>query len=293
MEKIHLKHGGSHAVIQTRGAEMISFKGSNGREIIWQGDPELWEQHAPILFPVCGTPKGRQVMIDNVAYPMMPHGFAMNSEFSIDQIGEDFVDLVLTPNQDTYSHYPFDFAFHVVYTLRENGFRADFIVQNRSGSVMPFCIGGHPGFIIPMEEGASFTDYQLVFPQKESGLNLLVSDALLIDGEEVLPLINGTTLPLQRALFAERDTLLFSEYKSRSVNLVHKDSGRGIRLCYPDMEVLAVWAMPEENGNFICLEPWHGLPGLIKESGKFEEKPFVTLLQPAMSHQCGYDVALI
>lgn len=293
MSTIQLKSGNTTAVIQRKGAQMISFKGNNGREVMWQADPTVWGNTAPVLFPVCGMPKGEQVIIDGVTYPMAKHGFTRNPDFDVVKIGVDFVELVLTPTEESRPQYPFEFAFHVIYTLRENGFRTDFIVENKSDRMMPFCVGGHPGFIVPMEEGSAYTDYQLIFPVKEEGKNLLVPGGALVDGEEIIPFVDGTTLPLNHDLFDDRDALVFAELNSRCVDLVHKVSGKGLRFSYPKMEVLAVWSMPKKNGDYVCLEPWHGMPGQVTESGKFEDKPFVTLLQPGMSHQCGYDVELI
>lgn len=293
MSNIHLKYGSTTAVIQRKGAQMISFKGSDGREVMWQADLTIWGDCSPVLFPVCGKAKDDHVIIDGKSYPMTKHGFTHDPEFEVAKIGEDFVELVLSPTAESRPQYPFEFVLHVVYTLRENGFRTDYIVENKSDRVMPFCVGGHPGFIVPMEEGAAYTDYRLVFPQPEEGKNALVPGGGLIDGFEYIPLENGTTIPLSHDLFDERDALVFTEFKSRSVKLVHKDSGHGIHFRYPKMEVLAIWSMPKKNGDYVCLEPWHGMPGQVTESGKFEDKPFVTLLQPGMSYQCGYDTELI
>ncbi|MDD6050521.1 MAG: aldose 1-epimerase family protein [Clostridiales bacterium] len=290
---IKLKSSATTAEIRLKGAQMVSFKGNDGREVIWQADPAVWPNYAPVLFPVCGMPKDEKVIISGVTYPMAKHGFTRNPDFQVARVGDDFVDLVLTPTEESRPQYPFDFAFHVVYTLRENGFRTDFIVDNHSERVMPFCVGGHPGFIVPMEAGAAYTDYQLVFPEKESGRNLLVPGGRLVDGDEIIPFVDGKVLPLSHDLFDDRDALVFPDLNSRSVDLVHKDTGKGLRFRYPKMEVLAVWSMPKKNAPYVCLEPWHGMPGQVNESGKFEDKPFVTLLQPGQSHQCGYDVELI
>lgn len=293
MNTIHLRSGSTTAVIRTKGAQMLSFRGDDGREVMWQGDPAVWANSAPVLFPVCGMPKDEQVIIDGVAYPMAKHGFTRNPDFRVEKQGEDFVELVLTPTEESRPQYPFEFVFHVIYTLRPNGFRTDFVVENRSERVMPFCVGGHPGFIVPMEAGAAYTDYQLVFPQAEEGRNLLVPGGRLVDGEEIIPFDGGRILPLNHGLFDERDALVFPSLRSRSVDLVHRTTGRGLRFRYPKMEVLAVWSMPGKNADYVCLEPWHGMPGQVTESGRFEDKPFVTLLAPGMSHQCGYDVELI
>ena len=293
MSNILLKAGNTTATVQQKGAQLISFKGADGREVMWQADPEIWASCSPILFPICGRAKDDQVIIDGTAYPMTMHGFAQNPDFEIAKRGDDFVELVLKPNDESRPQYPFEFVFHVTYTLRENGFRTDFVIENKSDRVMPFCVGGHPAFIVPMEDSASYTDYQLVFPYCEDGRNHLVLEGGLIEGFEYLPFENGTTLTLNHDIFDQRDTLLFSEFKSHSVKLVHKTSGHGIRFSYPKMEVLAIWSMPQKHGNYVCLEPWHGLPGQPTETGRFEDKPFVTLLDPGMSYQCGYDTELI
>lgn len=289
---IKLNYGKTTAVISRKGAQMISFKGNDGREVIWQADPKVWASHAPVLFPVMGNVKDGKVIIDGNAYPMSKHGFCRDADFEVAKIGDDFVDLVLTANDHTRSMYPFEFAFHVVYTLCENGFRTDFVVENKSDMEMPFCVGGHPAFIVPMEPGAAYTDYQLVFPCKEEGRSQLVATGF-VDGEEIIPLEDGRILPLKHDWFDEKDTLVFAEMNSRSVDLVHKVSGKGLRISYPKMEVLAVWSKPVTHGDYVCLEPWHGLPSLANESYRFEEKPYVTILAPGRSHQCGYAVELI
>ncbi len=289
---IVLKSGMSTAVIQRKGAQLISFKGCNGREVIWQADPDVWANYTPVLFPVIGFQKDNNVIIDGQSYPMIKHGFARTPIFDVAKQGDDFVDLVMGPSDETRSQYPFDFAFHVIYTLREDAISTQFVVENKSDRPMPFTVGGHPGFIVPMEDGAAYTDYELVFPQKEDGRSLLVNGGLL-DGYEILPLEDGRRLTLDHSWFDTRDTLIFSDYNSRSLELTHKVSGHGLRISYPKMEVLAVWSMPHKNAPYVCLEPWHGLPGFVSESGRFEEKPFVTVLEPGMSHQCGYDIELI
>ncbi len=292
MANITLRCGASAAIIRTQGAQLISFHGNDGREVMWQADPKVWASHAPVLFPVIGFSKDGQASIDGVTYPMPKHGFARTPDFSVAKQGDDFVELTLTPTDESRSCYPFDFVFHVIFTLRENAINTQFLVENKSNKVMPFTVGGHPAFIVPMEEGASFSDYELVFPKQEDGRSLLVNGGLM-DGYEVLPFEDGRRLTLHHEYFDTRDTLIFTDYNSRSVDLVHKVSGHGLRVSYPKMEVLAVWTMPHNHADYVCLEPWHGLPGFVNDSGRFEDKPFVTMLEPGMSHQCGFDVTLI
>lgn len=261
MANIVLSNGTCTAQVQLRGAQMASFRGKDGREVMWQADPNVWAQHAPVLFPVCGSVKDNQISIGGVTYPMTKHGFTRNPDFTVCSQGQDFVDLVLTPTEESKPMYPFNFAFHVVYTLLENGYTTTFRVENHDSKVMPFCVGGHPGFNCPMEDGASFEDYQLVFPQVEEGKNALAPGGYLIDGYEFLPTFQGsTTLPLEHALFDQRDALIFTELKSRSVNLVHNRTGKGLHFAFPDMEVLAVWTKPGANATTCAWSPGTACP---------------------------------
>lgn len=294
MERVKLTCGDATAEIQLRGGQIASFKTASGRQVIWQADPAVWAQHAPVLFPICGSVKDGQISIGGKMYPMTKHGFTRDPVFQVAKLGDDFVELVLTPTEESRPMYPFDFVLHVTYTLQENGFTTTFLVENRSDRVMPFCVGGHPGFVCPMEEGARFEDYQLVFPQVEDGLNALAPGGYLIDGAEYLPqLRNSNTLPLSYQLFDERDALIFTQLKSRSVDLVHKDSGKGIHFAFPKMEVLAVWTKPGAHAPYLCLEPWHGMPGQVTESGNFEDKPFATLLQPGRCYKTWFTATVM
>src|SRR5688500_12365310 len=68
--------------IRSKGAELTSlFDKSSGIEHLWQGDPAVWNWHAPNLFPVVGGCLNNQLYIDGKAYPMERHGFARQSEF--------------------------------------------------------------------------------------------------------------------------------------------------------------------------------------------------------------------
>ena len=294
VEKVSLHYGNSHAEVHLRGAQICSFHGSDGREVIWQADPAVWAQHAPVLFPVCGSVKDDHIKIGGVSYPMRKHGFTREAIFEVGKQGDDFVELVLGPTETSKEMYPFDFRFHVTYSLFENGYTTTFLVENRSNRVMPFCVGGHPAFICPMEQDAKFEDYQLVFPQVEDGKNALAPTGKLIDGWDYIPgFHNAAILPLRHELFDERDALLFTELKSRSVKLVHRDSKKGLNFEFPKMEVLAVWSKPHANADYVCLEPWHGIPECVGESGNMEDKPFVTLLAPGHCYKTWFTVTLI
>ena len=293
MTEFELRYLNTTAKVRLKGAQITSFKGADGREVIWQADPNVWPQHAPVLFPVCGSVRDDKISIGGQYYPMPKHGFTRNPEFTLSHLGEDFIDLVLTDGGQTRKMYPFEFAFHVTYRLFENGYTTTFLVENRSKDVMPVCVGGHPGFVCPMEEGAAFEDYVLKFEKDESGMNQIAPTGYLISGEEKLEAFTDPrTLPLSYDLF-DRDALLFAGLNSREVKLVHRTSGKGISFEFPKMEVLAVWTKPGMKAPYLCLEPWHGMPGREQDGDEFEKKPYVTLLKPGTVYTSWFTVRVI
>lgn len=292
MSTITLRAGRAKAEIRPLGAQIVSYTAPDGREVIWQGDPAIWADHTPILFPVIGNVKDGQVIIDGESYPMTKHGFARRAMFTPVASSESFVTLRLTESPQTLVQYPFAFALEITYELTESGFRCRFRVENRSQRAMPFCVGGHPAFVTPMEAGAAFEDYQVIFPKDETVTNLLCPGGQLITGSETLTFPGGM-LNLNHAIFDEKDTLLLPELASSSVRLVHRVSGHGLRLSWEGMEALAIWSRPVNHGNYLCLEPWHGLPGFADESGVFAEKRYATVLSPGENYTCCYEAEQI
>ncbi|MGC3011491.1 aldose 1-epimerase family protein, partial [Enterococcus faecalis] len=46
------------ATYAEEGAELVSLQSKEtGIEYIWQGKPEFWARHAPVLFPIVGRQK--------------------------------------------------------------------------------------------------------------------------------------------------------------------------------------------------------------------------------------------
>lgn len=72
------------AKINHKGAELISLQNSKTkRECIWEGNPEFWGKHAPILFPIVGTLKNNSYQYDGNNYSLPRHGFARDFDFQL------------------------------------------------------------------------------------------------------------------------------------------------------------------------------------------------------------------
>ncbi len=294
MGQYTLKYGNTTAKVNSVGGEFCSFVPENGREYIWQGDPAVWGGHSPILFPVVGSTIDSTVRFEGVAYPQKKHGSIRKREWSVGKHGEDFIEMVFESDAETKKEYPYDYTAHIVHSISDTGFSTTFVIENRSEKVMPMCIGGHPGFNCPVYPGEKFTDYVLKFECVEDGENTVCPDGYIITGTEYLDgFQNSDTLALEHSLFDPRDALMFDRIKSHSVKLINRNTGKGLRFDFPKFDALGVWTAPNKNADYVCLEPWCGLPAITGETGAFEDKPYVRFLQPGESFRVGYAMTVI
>ena len=105
-------------------------------------------------------------------------------------------------------------------------------------------------------------------------------------------MLDGTgTLALDYQDFAQMDTLIFSMLRSGNVSLVHRETGRGVRLDFHEFPMVAFWTKP--GAPFLCLEPWQGCAAYTDESGVFTDKPHCVTLAPGEKKSLAYRVTLL
>ncbi len=284
---------GAAARVKSRGGEFSSFVPPGGKEYIWQGDRLVWGGQSPLLFPIVCAARDNRVNIKGAPYEIKKHGFMMLREFEPTAQGEDFITLSASSDEETLARYPFHFTLSVTHRLFADGFSTTFTVKNESGETMPFCIGGHPGFVCPREEGEAFSDYILEFPEAEKGESLYCPTGYLVEDVKVVPEFSGNTLPLTHDYFDRQDALMLAGLRSRSVKLIHKDTRKGLEFFFPDFPVLGVWSKPGAKADYVCLEPWCGTPAAVWEGDDFEQKPHVQFLPPGAEQSFTYRMKVI
>lgn len=294
MAEYQLKCGAAHATVKSMGGELASYVAPNGRQYMWHGDPAAWASHSPVLFPVVGTTIDGKVKIEGKIFEIAKHGFTRKLEFTLGKHGEDFVEYTLSSNPELMKQYPFEFVLHVTHTITEQGFSTVFLIENLSGRRMPVCIGGHPGFACPIQPGEKFEDYELKFECVEQVENLLAPNGGCITGSEKLAEFSNTdTLKLDHALFDARDALIFDGLKSRKVKLQNAATGKGLLFDFTKFDCLGIWSAPNKNAPYVCLEPWCGLPAFHDETGNFEDKPHVKMIEAGECFKVGYSMTVI
>lgn len=287
-----IQNGEFTAKVDTLGAQIVSLTDSGGRELLWTGDPAYWREHAPVLFPIVGALRGNRTKIKGEWYGMARHGFAKRSEFTCAQQAPDAVSLTLRANGETKKAYPFDFALTVGYTLQEGGYTTTFTVENTGAEPLPFAVGGHPGFNIPVEDGAAFEDYTIQFDEEEQQrCPTVLMDTGLLDYQREGFALHGREIPLQHSLFYQ-DALVFEGLRSHRVRILNKKTGRGIEMDFAGFPMLGIWSA-QNDGPYVCLEPWTGCATLTTEGDEFTEKKGMALLAPGEESQHSFTVRVL
>lgn len=265
--------------IDSLGAQAVSFKRADGAELLWVGDPAYWGGHAPVLFPIVGALRGGKADYHGKEITLSQHGFARHREFTVTAQTDTAVTLTLRADDETRKQYPFEFALSVTYTLHEDGFTTAFCVKNSGDEPLPFSIGGHPGFNLPLGEAAAFEDYTIVFEQDEQQVcpGVVMGQGLITPDESNYTL-NGREIPLTHELFYH-DALIFEGLRSRTVQVVNKTTGHGVEMDISQFPLLGIWSA-QNDGPYVCLEPWTGCATRTDEPDDFTKKKDMLTLAP-------------
>lgn len=268
------------ASIDSLGAQLISLKDRAGKEYIWQRDPAFWKNCSPLLFPIVGNCRGGKTRIEGAWYEIPKHGFCKETDFEVTDQSETSARFSITSTGKTREVYPYEFRLSLTYTLTDDGLFMDYAVENLEERTIYYCLGAHPGFVTPLEDGEKFSDYQLEFEKEEHADSIVYDLAnLQFDVNNRLPLLQGTNiLPLEYRLF-DNDAIFFPEIASRKVSIVHPGTRKGIEVDYRDFETVAFWTPDHKESPFLCVEPWNGSAICSDEDDEFTHKNHVQSLK--------------
>ena len=237
--------------IKSFGAELKSVK-KNGKEFLWSGDPSVWPGQAPVLFPICGGLRDDKYIFEGREYSLQKHGFAKLREFEVESREDDRVTFLQKADEETLKQYPFEFELRITYSLCGSTIKIQYDVKNVDNKTMYFSIGAHEAYACPN----GIEEYSVIFDKTET-LNAKNLDGNLLGYETTHIMENSKVLPLKKKFF-EIDALTFSDINSRKVTLKNERTGECIEVNFDGFDYFLLWTKP--NGNYICIEPWCGLP---------------------------------
>lgn len=276
------------------GGTLSSIKDNDGNEYLWQGDKTYWSGTAPVLFPICGSIRNNQAQIGGNMVTKMPrHGIVRKRNFNLVQNTEDLAVFRIESNAEMKEQFPYEFRLETSYRLEGRKVVVTYTVENRDDKVMPFQIGGHPGFNCPLKGKGQYEDCYLVFGEEETvSAPAAVTETGLLDVDKRTPVLKDQkVLDLNHELFLN-DAVTLDTLKSRSVKLLsHKASG-GVQLDFDGFPYLILWSSAN-NGPFIAMEPWVGISTCSDEGDVFEEKRNMQFVQPGEKKEYSFTITIL
>jgi galactose mutarotase-like enzyme len=276
------------ARISPLGAQLSELRDSAGHDLLWNGDPAVWSGRSPVLFPIVGALAGGAYRLGQTTYVLSRHGFARGKQFEVLEANAGAVLLRLDADESTHAIYPFEFQLDLQYEITGVSLTVTALVRNNGATDMPASFGFHPAFRWPLPFNRPRASHFIEFETDEPApIRRLNSQGLLTKTRHPTP-IKARRLMLDDALFKD-DALILDEVRSHSVTYGAEEGPR-ILVSFPETPYLGVWSKP---GNFICIEPWHGIADPEGFAADFTQKPGVFNVVPDATIEIRMEVTLV
>ena len=287
-EIISISSNSLTASIDTMGAQLMSLRKGES-EYLWQGDSNWWPRRAPILFPIVGVLKDSKAESAEGTISLARHGLARLNEFEVVEKNNSSVTLQLTSTEETRKSYPYDFELRLIFSVTGDTLTQTYEVTNPASVVLPFTLGAHPAFNIPIPgvEASSLDQYHLSFTRSWTSYGPSITDDGLCDYTTPQRLIvNSDTLPLSWELIDREKTITLENVPDRRITLAASteapSEAHGIQIDFEGFDYLGIWSAAP-GCPFVALEPWCGIADTVDCDGIFEHKPGIISLEPGQS----------
>jgi galactose mutarotase-like enzyme len=258
------------AKINHKGAELFSLQANDTKkEYIWEGNPEFWGKHSPVLFPIVGTLKNNSFQIEDATYQLPRHGFARDMTFEVINQTENSVIFSIQSSAETLKVYPFKFELQIIYALEAKKLNITYKVINKNQSQLPFSIGAHPAFAL---EG-NFEEYELEFEKNEDLVYHLLENDLISAATKTVEK-QDNSVPLNYRLF-ENDALIFKSLESKKLT-ISKNKIPFLKVNFQGFPHLGIWT--KKDAPFLCIEPWYGYSDTNEATGNLFEKEGIQII---------------
>ena len=287
-EIISISSNSLTASIDTMGAQLMSLR-KDESEYLWQGDSNWWPRRAPILFPIVGVLKGSKAESAEGTISLARHGLARLNQFEVVEQSTFSVTLQLKSTEETRKSYPYDFELKLIFSVAGDTLTQTYEVTNPANVVLPFTLGAHPAFNIPIPgvDASSLDQYHLSFTRSWTSYGPSITDDGLCDYATLQKLIvDSDKLPLSWELIDREKTITLEDVPDRRITLAASteapSEAHGIQMDFEGFDYLGIWSAAP-GCPFVALEPWCGIADTVDTDGIFEHKPGIMFLEPEQS----------
>lgn len=287
-EIISISSNSLTASIDTMGAQLMSLRKGES-EYLWQGDSNWWPRRAPILFPIVGVLKDSKAESVEGTISLARHGLARLNLFEVVEQSTSSVTLQLKSTEETRKAYPYDFELKLIFSVDGDTLTQTYEVTNPANVVLPFTLGAHPAFNIPIPgvKATALDQYHLLFTRSWTSYGPSITDEGLCNYATPQKLImDSDTLNLSWELIDREKTITLEDVPDRRITLAASteapSEAHGIQMDFEGFDYLGIWSAAP-GCPFVALEPWCGIADTVDCDGIFEHKPGIISLEPGQS----------
>ncbi len=262
------------------GAEVQSVLDNKGREWMWQGDPDVWEYHAPVCFPFVARLRDCSYTYRGETYNIPIHGFARDLPFTCTEQSATTISFLLEANDFTREQYPFEFSLEITYSLKGQILEKSHKVSNKGTDVMWYELGGHDGYAMGFTPEEDFHKCSLEIPGVTE-LSAYLSD------ENIMMTPKKKDIPMKDGRFSLDHnangcgSYPLEKLPQRGISLLDQEGNVKLRVAFPDFDHLTLWSA--DPSRFFCIEPWTSLPDCTFVGRDSKEKYNVRCLEAGAS----------
>ncbi|MDO5516953.1 MAG: aldose 1-epimerase family protein [Clostridium sp.] len=276
---------------RSHGGEITSIESkADGTQYLWNGNPEYWKYHAPILFPIVGKVNNSKYRVGGKEFELPQHGLARVSEFNMIDKKDDEITFELKYSEDTLKVYPYKFSLKSNYSLENDTVKVTYTVENIDDKTIYFSIGSHPAFMCPIDKNEELTDCYIEFNKEEDSKRIELNSQGYLTHTKEKCLENTTKLKLYKDLFKD-DALVFDDLKSNIMTIKSEKSEKSLEFDFTGFPYMGIWA-PKDGAPFVCIEPWFGHADYEDFDGDFKEKEGILSLEQGKKFSCTFKVTV-
>lgn len=262
----------------------------NNEELLYQPSGLSWSGQDVVIFPIVGALKNHKYNVDGKEYSLKNHGIIRYEKVNYNKINDGSINIFYEFNEDTLKVYPYKFKINVNYSLDCNKVIITYNVKNEDDKEIYFSLGGHPALKASGKYINNHFDFentycsfsgiiQKQYALNDSGDQITGSKTVNITGKYVL----------DKNDIEKNKTLIYDARNLKEVTLY--TNGYEYIFDVSKAPILAIWSM-KNTGNFICIEPWWGLPDNDNPNLELKNKDEIIKLDKNEEFHTGYSILI-
>lgn len=245
----------------------------NAIELEHQIDDGGWDFQDIVAFPAIGI--GEYKFNGQILKNPKRHGLVRDRDFLCTKPAKNSALLTYNSSDVDFKYYPFQFSLRILYTIEKNTLFITYNVRNNSNQTMYFHIGNQIGLRVNKEAVIDLCKNNIYFP--------LIGDFVNVGKKEKL----HDMIMVDPNLFEMLDTIVLL---NKTGQVILKTNTHTFTFDM-DSPLISIWTNPH-NPNFVCIDPWWGVPEYRKGPLKVENCKFVNKLEPLQSAEFAFSIKI-